>query len=311
MPYLNFYSAKPALKLLIIFFSVITIGIITFFVGLLLGRLIFWMHLDQVNDVLYGRYELLSNWQLKYFQLIQSLGFFVLPGLFLHWLFSTPTEKYFNIEYKARAIHVIILVVVFIVGTPLINWLVDMNQKVVFPDYMKSLETSLRQTEDSYAQFTGRLLSVNNFGYYLFNLLIIAIIPAIGEELIFRGIFQKFFIEISKNINLSVIITAILFSAIHGQFFGFIPRFLLGVFLGYLMIWGKSVWFPIIAHFINNAVAVTSYYLYSTGALNTSPDSIGTTNKGGYLVLISIGLTAFLIYFLRNQLKKTATALKI
>lgn len=308
MPYLNFSSAKPTFKLFIILFSIITIGIITFFAGLLIARVIFWLHLDQVNDILYGRYELLTDRQLKYFQIIQSIGFFILPGFFLRWLFSSPEKEYFNISIRFRAVPIILLIGIFLFAMPIINWLVEINQRVSFPEIFNNVETQLRQMENSYSDYAERLLYTENFAQFLLNILMIAIIPAIGEELIFRGIIQKLFIEISNNVHLSILITAFLFSAVHGQFFGFAPRFVLGLFLGYLMVWNKSIWLPVFAHFTNNAIAVTAYYLHNAGKLNSLPENIGLAEGKIFIVPLSILITVVLILLLRKSITKNSIA---
>src|SRR5207344_1198984 len=93
------------------------------------------------------------------------------------------------------------------------------------------------------------------------NLFIIAFLPALGEELFFRGMMQKLFSQLTKNNHLAIIITSIIFSAIHLQFYGFLPRMVLGIFLGYLLVWSGSLWLPILAHFVNNASAVLFTFL--------------------------------------------------
>ncbi len=304
MPFLNFYHLRPALKLLIILLATVTIGIIVFFTGLLLGRVIFWMHLDEVNNLLFGRYELLTTWQLKYFQLIQTLGFFVLPGLFLYWIFSKPDHEYFPIGKRPGILSVTLLIIVFIAGMPFLNWIIEINREIEFPYFMRGFEHKLQELENTYNSLSERLLLADNFVHYLFNLLMIAVLPAIGEELIFRGTFQQLFKEISKSNHMAVLITAFLFSAIHGQFYGFIPRLILGMFFGYLMVWSKTIWLPIIAHFFNNAVAVTVYYLISTNRISDS-SKIMNMGEGIILVIFSIVLTTLGLFFMRNTLVKS------
>lgn len=298
MPNLNFNSVNPGVKFLIVVMVIATIGVIVFFTGLMVGRVIFWMHLDQVNDVLFGRYELLTDWQLKYFQMLQTIAFFIVPAFFINWLFSTPSEKYFKIYDAFKWKHLIGVFGILLIGTPIISWLADINQKFALPQIIDAA------TENSYSELAGRLLSANNFGIILFNVFLIAVLPAIGEELIFRGVLQKLFTEISKNSHIAVIVTALLFSALHGQFYGILPRFVLGLFLGYLMVWSKSVWLPIVAHFINNVLAMTFYYLYNSGNLQSG--SAFTFDGNSYFVVISASmlLTVPLIVLLRKSVLK-------
>ena len=128
------------------------------------------------------------------------------------------------------------------------------------------------------------------------NLFMIGVLAAIGEELIFRGLFQKLFTQIVKNPHLAILITAILFSAFHFQFFSFLPRFVLGLILGYLMYLGRSIWFPIIAHFVNNAMGVIYYYFNSKGSADDMLEEIGTSSMLPMTALIS--LLTFAVFFI-------------
>jgi uncharacterized protein len=302
MPYINFYSARPALKLLIVFLSIVTIGIIVFFIGLLLGRVIFWMHLDEVNHVLYGRYDMLSDWQLKFFQLMQTIGFFLLPGFFLYWIFSSSEQNYFEAKKTPGNVSILLVLIAFVVGMPFINWVVEINKNIELPSFFSGLERSFQNKEEIYAGLTERLLEAPNMGHLLFNIFMIAVIPAIGEEFIFRGVLQKIFKEVTRNIHISVFITAFIFSAIHGQFYGLVPRFLLGIFFGYLMVWSGTIWLPVIAHFINNAIAVITYYLLSGGSI--SVNSGLASNPSIFVIISSLILFVVTVLLIRKFAKR-------
>jgi uncharacterized protein len=129
-------------------------------------------------------------------------------------------------------------------------------------------------------------------------LLMIGIIPAIGEEFLFRGVLQKLFHQWTKNIHVSVILAAFLFSAIHMQFYGFIPRFMMGVMLGYVFVWSGSLWVPILIHFTNNSAAVIVSFLQGTGKADNTFDTLGTGDRAIFPVMISIILTGFLLYLI-------------
>jgi membrane protease YdiL (CAAX protease family) len=103
---------------------------------------------------------------------------------------------------------------------------------------------------------------------------------------------------------MAVILAAILFSAVHGQFFGFIPRFLLGVLFGYLMIWSKTIWVPVLAHFFNNAIAVTLYYLYGQGKISLNPDELGGEIFGGKVIVMSLVLLSTGVYLIYRRERK-------
>jgi membrane protease YdiL (CAAX protease family) len=159
--------------------------------------------------------------------------------------------------------------------------------------------------EQKAMELTENLLKVNSAWQFFLNLLIIAIIPAIGEEFLFRGIFQKHFTEISKNAHIAIIITSFIFSAIHFQFFTFLPRFVLGLVLGYIFYWSGNLWLSIFGHFVNNSVAVFVYFIATLKSINIdrTANEIGS-NKGQIVyVIISIVFVFFLLYLLKKNHK--------
>jgi uncharacterized protein len=260
------------------------------------------MHLDRVNDVLYGRYEMLTDWELRYFQIIHSIAYFIVPGYFLNWIFTASSRKYFNIYRPTRTLNLFLVVGILIIGIPFINWLIEVNKTFLLPHVFEHLNSTIEQADKNYTLIAGRLLNTDTLGMYLFNILMIAVLPAFGEELIFRGVLQKLFTEITKNIHVSVFITALLFSLIHGQFFGILPRFVLGIFLGYLMVWSKSLWLPIFAHFANNTIIVT--ILYFQNNFNNSFDYSLDGMNAIIILFSSIVLTGLLIFVIRKSILK-------
>jgi membrane protease YdiL (CAAX protease family) len=129
----------------------------------------------------------------------------------------------------------------------------------------------------------------------LLNLFVVAILPAIGEELIFRGAFQKLFSQLFKNKHIGIWLAAALFSAIHLQFYGFIPRMLLGAIFGYLLYWSGSLWVPIWAHFVNNAMGVTLSYLSQKGIVSEDIENIGTLEDGAVYIIASLLIVSSLL----------------
>ena len=131
------------------------------------------------------------------------------------------------------------------------------------------------------------------------NILIIAVIPALGEELLFRGVIQQLFLKWNGKVHLSIWLTAFIFSAVHMQFLGFFPRLILGAVLGYMLVWSGSLWLPIIAHFTNNAFAVVVTYFIGVNKVDPSIESMGS--EGGSIVLIS-GLGGLLLLYIMKEI---------
>ena len=135
----------------------------------------------------------------------------------------------------------------------------------------------------------------------LFNIFLIAFIPAMGEELFFRGALQGALRD-WKGIKTAIWITAIVFSAIHLQFYGFVPRMLLGAFFGYLIFWSNSIWPAVLAHFVNNVMAVIFYYFKYNGYKLPDIDTIGTGNTL-WLGIASGAIALFGLFQLKKQLE--------
>jgi len=128
----------------------------------------------------------------------------------------------------------------------------------------------------------------------------IAIIPAIGEELFFRGVMQRIFSDWFKNMHVAIFFTAFLFAAIHMQFYGMLPRMMLGVLFGYLYYWTGSLWVPVFAHFLNNGAAVIVSYLSSRGFISSGYEDFGATNNF-FLIAGSIVFTSFLLFMVYQK----------
>ncbi len=203
--------------------------------------------------------------QLKIMQLISSVFIFIIPPLLFSYF---ENDKYikglgFNSKFKRQSIFIILMIILF--SQPLVAYCMQLNLDFInsISDYIPKVVEGMKQMEDAAEEATKAFLKMDNIGDLLFNLFLIAIIPAIGEEMFFRGIIQKKLKNILRNPHVAILITSFIFSAIHMQFFGFLPRFFLGVILGYLFYYSGNLWMSVIAHFANNALAVFLAYFYS------------------------------------------------
>jgi membrane protease YdiL (CAAX protease family) len=174
------------------------------------------------------------------------------------------------------------------------------------PDWLSGVEQWMIEKEDNATRLTDSLMTSNTFWIMILNVLVIAVMPAIGEELIFRGIFQKIFYNLFKSGHLAIWFTAFVFSAIHFQFFGFVPRFILGLVFGYLFLWSGTLWLPVISHFVNNAVPVIGAYIQGWEKSNAPMDITLWKQIIGLPLPIIISII-ILLYF-RNKNKKEATS---
>jgi len=238
---------------------------------------------------------------LKYFQVVQSIGLFIIPPFIIAWLFHGQIAGYLMLNKKVTVILFVLVVLLIFVANPAINFFGSLNEKMAFPDWLSWLEGWMRSSEDKAAELTEAFLDVKTFSGLLFNLFMIAFLPAIGEELLFRGVIQKIFTGWTKSAHLGIWIAAILFSAFHLQFYGFLPRLLLGVMFGYLLVWSGTMWLPMIAHFLNNAAAVTGIWLISHDKIDPSIEEIGATSESFYVSILSLLMTVAVLFLIKKQ----------
>ena len=198
---------------------------------------------------------------LKLLQLFSAIGLFIIPPLLYGIIASKEPLKKLSLKVLGKPINYLLIVILMVVSTPFLSWVIELNASMSLPDFMAGVEQWMKQSEEQAAELTKAFLTFDGLGSLIYVLIIVAVVPAIGEELLFRGVLQKTFIQWTKNPHWGIWITAILFSALHMQFFGFFPRMLLGVLFGYVFYWSKSLWLPILGHFINNgSVVLLSYF---------------------------------------------------
>lgn len=204
-------------------------------------------------------------------QVMQALGMLVMPSVVFLFIGGdmAVSSPLFRLPMRQP---VMLSIALFLILLPFINYTADLNAQVELPgafgEWAAAKETEL-------AELTGRFLDMPHLGWLAFNLFMIALLPALGEELLFRGVLQRSVARWSGSAHVAVWVAAIVFSAIHMQFLGFVPRLLMGAVLGYLLLWGGNLWYPIIAHFTNNAAAVVLTYAQQHDMLVADVDSIG------------------------------------
>ncbi len=235
----------------------------------LAGTLVFSLLGMLIGSLIYGTAELLNMTTgtanigfLKILQIFSSIGTFIVPAWFFARFQGEMPTAYFKLNTRFHPLLLILTVILMFASSALLEWTQALNQSMHLPAFLESLEAWMRQQEDQLADLTTQLLKMDNYGQLALNLFMIALLPAIGEELVFRGCFQHIFTRWTKNPHWGIWISAIIFSAIHLQFYGFLPRMLLGACFGYLMLWSNNLWFPIFAHLINNGAAVIAAFVY-------------------------------------------------
>lgn len=230
---------------------------------------------------------------LKWFQFVQTLATFFVPPLIVAWLCSDNPKRWLQFDTAPKWWMFVGAILVMIMALPGINLLADWNSRMSLPDWLKPLEDLMRQQEEAAQALTERFLQGKGIGMLLINVGLLALLPAAAEELTFRGMLQK----LIPNKHVAIWVVAIIFSAIHFQFYGFVPRMLLGAMFGYMLVWTGSLWIPMTMHFVNNAVTVVAYLVIYNNNLN--PNSVETFGTGEtlWLGIVSLVLTGVGLYF--------------
>ena len=198
---------------------------------------------------------------MKWLQLLQSVATFLLPALAGAYLWSNTPMQWLHLNSKPSWQEALAAVVVMLLAIPGINLMSAWNQQMVLPEWMSGIEQWMRMQEDAAAQLTEQFLRVDTVGGLLVNIGLMALLPAVGEELTFRGVVQGMF---TRNKHVAIWATAAIFSFVHMQFYGFLPRMLLGAMFGYMLWWTGSLWVPMLMHFVNNCAAVVvAYFAYN------------------------------------------------
>lgn len=232
---------------------------------------------------------------LKIVQIVTSIGMFIIPALVYAKIQSNDWLRYLKIVPVSFYL-ILLTVLISLVASPALDYSMQLNKGMKLPVFLKDLEAWMLVKELKMEELTKQLIIMSSLPALLINLLMLAIIPAIGEELIFRAGLQRIFRRWTGNYHIAIWLTAIIFSSIHFQFYGFLPRMFLGAMFGYLLVWSGSLWLPIIAHFLNNAIAVFTAFWYQSQGLSIDkmfePDAINMP-----LVLVSFVLVSALFRY--------------
>ena len=253
----------------------------------------------------------LSVSSLKWIQFFQSAAMFLLPPLCMAYLWSKQPLEWLKVKGERLKVkgEGVWAVVLMLVALPAINLLAHINEQMALPAFLEPLEAWMKTQEETAKNLTDQFMHITTFGGLIINILLMAVLPAISEELTFRGVLINLFKVKGERLkvkgesvpHLAIWCSAILFSAIHLQFYGFVPRMLMGALFGYMLVWTGSLWTPILMHFTNNAMAVILYFVSLRAGWDIEMmDAIGT-NDTLWLGVVSMVITIVGIYAFRRS----------
>ncbi len=237
-----------------------------------------------------------GNTGMKIGQGISSVMMFVTPPI-VYYLVTRKEHPMrdlgFRIVNRPWPLFILIGFMVMFVSLPVTNQLTLWNEGMTFGGMFSRLEEWMKTLEEAARVATEQMLMADTIGGLLLNLIVIAMIPAIGEELTFRGVLQQGLTR-RMNPHLAIILSAAIFSFIHFQFYGFLTRMFLGLLMGYLFYASGSLWTCMLMHFVNNGSAVVVFYLNHKGVINVDVDHFGQT-QSVWLLMASFVMTVALI----------------
>lgn len=236
---------------------------------------------------------------LIFFQLSTQLLVFGGSALFFAALVSDSIFDFLRFNFKTNGKFLLMTVLAILFVIPLAGWLQQISLSATYPESWQPMIDSFKRQEDMGNIMMMRFLNVDGIGWLLFNILFLAIIPAICEELLFRGALIGVLKKMIKNKHILVVVSAIIFSAIHLQFFSFFSRFVLGLVLGYAFVYAGSIIPSMVAHFVNNALSVVLFYFSD----RTTLDDVGTVENFGIIAISTIA-AVFTIVWMNKYHKK-------
>ncbi len=263
--------------------------------------LVFFLISNLITGAIYGFSTNLGDiGRLKLTQSILSIGLFLVPAIISAKLFAISAKKYLGLTQKPKVLQIISILFLVIMLMAISDFLLEINKSIELPAALQKAWLEYRKdAQDLVFKF---ILHNKGTASLLINIFVIAMIPALGEELMFRGVLQRIMLKFSPKGHLAVWLTAILFSAVHFDFFGFLPRMFLGLTLGYLMLYTGNLWLSIIAHFINNSIGVLGYHFF-TDEIKAMEASQVPISMEEFIWVLMLLLVSFITF--RNIVKQS------
>ncbi len=245
---------------------------------------------------------------LKAAQVIMSTLLFIVPAaLFCRYL-RPERSAFLNLNTPPHIYYLITAAACIFFALPAVAGFEEWNQAIHLPQSFSSLENWMRQKENDAGKLTMVFFQDKSTIGLILNLLVMGLVAALSEEFFFRGLLQQIFIKNKFNAHLAIILTAILFSAFHLQFFGFLPRLFLGIVLGYLYYITQNLWVSITAHFFNNAFAIVAAHFFDEDLVASPASGAGNEQSIGIaFILLSVVMVAGQLIFLQRFVNRIKT----
>ena len=283
--------------------------IVYLFIFCLAGLFLAGSIVSAINE-LWSNQMIESVWGIRISTTVQMLFMFFMPAITLAtWSGDKP---FVSLGLKPSSSQLSLLFLAFIilvVSLPFISLTTQLNQLLALPQWMNGVELWMRNMENSAQKTTDFLLSGNTIFDYISNILFIGVVAAVAEEFFFRGALQQLLVKFFKNKHAGVWATAALFSVLHLQFYGFIPRLILGALLGYLFVWSRNLWVPIAVHFLNNALVITLNFFFKDNSVYQSLENPTINSTLLFSGFVSLILVTYLLIVFKTKSENNITTI--
>ncbi|MDX2003203.1 MAG: CPBP family intramembrane glutamic endopeptidase [Chitinophagales bacterium] len=245
-------------------------------------------------------------WFMRLLQPFYTILGFLLPPLIMAQMLKLNVGRHFRLRQAPRLPYLGMMLLIFIASLPLISYTASLNQQLALPDFLSGLERASKDMAEQLKLLTQAMLRMDSPIELVINLVVFAILPGIAEELYFRGGVQRIFHTVSRSAFLGIFLSALFFTIIHFDIYGLLPRFLLGMMLGYLYHFSGNLWLPIIAHVLFNGSQVIAVYF--TGLENFE----NAEEQAAISIWVALGsllivLTLFWWFYKSTRTQKTAS----
>ena len=234
---------------------------------------------------------------------ISSIFMFVVPPI-VYYFVTRKEHQMRDLGFrginKPWPLFLLVAVALVFVSMPVTTQLGLWNENMKLGPAFEKIEEIIKSLEETAAAATEKLLNTDTIGGLLVNLIVIALIPAVGEELTFRGVVQQGLTR-RMNPHVAILIASAIFSFIHFQFYGFLPRLFLGMVLGYMFYVSGSLWISMLMHFLNNGFAVVVYYLNNKGIIDVDVEHVGQTQSVWLLVASAVVTVGLIVWCWRKR----------
>ena len=241
---------------------------------------------------------------LRFMQISSQLFTFVFPPIAYAFLVKENPVNALGLK-KSKTLWILIGIAMIFAIMPFNSILAEWNANLTLPESMSKIESLMKQMQEAATEIIEKFVSVDTIGGLILNLFMIAGLAALGEELLFRSIIQTSLIKICKNAHIGILIASAIFSFIHFEFYGFFPRLILGMLLGYMFYFSGSIWISMLMHFLNNGTVVLIYFLNNKGITNIDVDTFGQTSIPVLIISIVVMIVLFLLSIKYSDKERT------